>query len=63
MKYFHLQTAVPSTTFFIGIHEGHVSPIFDRAMGDRPKTKQEIELRKWLAEILDRGTRSEIQAV
>lgn len=62
-KIFHSQNAVPSTNFVIGLHEGHVSPIFDHVMGDRSQTKQEMELRRWLAQILKRDTRSRILPV
>jgi len=47
-----LQNAVPDTIFAVGLGEGHVSPIFDRILGDKSQTKQETELRRWLAEIL-----------
>jgi hypothetical protein len=48
----YLQKQVPGTVFAVGLHEGHVSPIFDRILGERSQTKQETELRTWLAEIL-----------
>lgn len=46
------QTAVPNTVFILAHDECHVSPVYDKMIGDKTEKEQEKAFKSWLAERL-----------
>lgn len=47
-----LKTAVPNTVFILAHDECHVSPVYDKMIGDKTEKEQEKAFKSWLAERL-----------